>query len=67
MAKKFEFEKKLERLEEIVKILDNSEVSLNEMIKLYEEGVKISKETRKYLDEAEQKITDISKILDEEN
>lgn len=66
MAKKFEFEKKLERLEEIVNILDNSDVSLNEMIKFYEEGVKISKETRKYLDEAEQKITDISKVLDED-
>jgi exodeoxyribonuclease VII small subunit len=67
MAKKFEFEKKLERLEEIVNLLDNSDVTLNEMIKLYEEGVKISKETREYLDEAEQKITDISKILDNEN
>lgn len=66
MAKKFDFENKLKRLEEIVEILDKNDTELNDMISLYEEGVKITKETRKYLDEAEQKVTKISELLDQD-
>ena len=44
------FEEQMQRLEEIVEILD-------EMIALYEEGMQRSQDCRKYLEQAEQKIT----------
>lgn len=56
------FEHKLKRLEEIVKLLDNREISIEEMINLYEEGVRLVKVCRKFLEEAEQKIIDITQI-----
>ena len=67
MKEKFEFEKKLKRLEEIVDILDKGELPLNEMITLYEDEIKIRAETRKYLDKAEQKVNDISRKIKEDD
>lgn len=55
------FEEKLNRIEEIVDILDKGKESLDELIKIYDEGMKLSSECREYLDTAEQKIIDISK------
>lgn len=51
------FEEQLQRLEEIVEILDDGEVALNEMLALYEEGMQRSKYCREYLEKAEQKVT----------
>ncbi len=50
------FEKKLTRLEEIVKKMENGELSLDESLKLFEEGVKLSRDCNKELTEAEQKV-----------
>ncbi len=50
------FEKKLTRLEEIVQKMENGELSLDESLKLFEEGVKLSRECNKELSEAEQKV-----------
>ena len=51
------FEEQLQRLEEIVEILDDGEAALDEMLVLYEEGMKRSQYCREYLEKAEQKVT----------
>ena len=51
------FEEQLQRLEEIVEILDDGEVALDQMLALYEEGMQRSQYCREYLEKAEQKIT----------
>ena len=50
------FEKKLTRLEEIVQKMEGGEMSLDQSLKLFEEGVKLSKDCNKELNEAEQKV-----------
>lgn len=50
------FENKLFELEAIVKKLESNEISLDEAIKLFEDGVKISDDCRKILETAERKI-----------
>ena len=50
------FEEQLQRLEEIVEILDDGEAALDEMITLYEEGMQRSQYCRDYLEKAEQKV-----------
>lgn len=51
------FEEQLQRLEEIVEILDDGEAALDEMLALYEEGMQRSHYCREYLEKAEQKVT----------
>lgn len=51
-----ELEKELKRLEEIASILENG-TSLDESLKLYEEGIKISQNCMKQLEEAKGKIS----------
>ena len=55
------FEEKLKRLQEIVRILENENTSLEESIKLFEEGVEISKELNEKLIEVKGKIEVIKK------
>lgn len=50
------FEKKLTRLEEIVQKMETGELSLEDSLKLFEEGVKLTRECNKELNEAEQKV-----------
>lgn len=61
MAKNKTFEESMEELETIVKTLEGGECSLEDAVKLFEKGVKISNDCHKVLDNAEQKI----KILTE--
>ncbi len=57
MATKTEtFERSLTRLEEIVGQLENGELALEESLKLYEEGTRLSRECIERLNEAEQRI-----------
>jgi exodeoxyribonuclease VII small subunit len=51
------FEEQMQRLEEIVEIIDDGEASLDQMLALYEEGMKRSQYCREYLEKAEQKVT----------
>jgi len=51
-----DFEKNLKRLEEIVQKLENGELQLEESLKLFEEGVKISRQCNEKLTEAEKKV-----------
>lgn len=69
MAKKKQaesFEKSLQRLEEIAELLDNEEVGLDDSIKLYEEGILLSKICYNKLKDAELKITELKSQLDDE-
>jgi exodeoxyribonuclease VII small subunit len=62
--RKGEFEKSLVRLEEVVKRLEGTELSLDEAMKLFEEGVKLSRECQKQLEEAEGKVEILLKKAD---
>ena len=50
------FEKALSRLELIVTELEAGELSLDESLRIFEEGVKLSKSCLKMLDDAERKV-----------
>ena len=52
-----DFEESMEKLEKIAKELESDKLSLNDSVKKFEEGMKISKKKKKVLDEAEKKIT----------
>lgn len=59
MSKKEElsFEELMVKLEDITNKLENEKLSLDESVKLFEEGMKISKECNNKLEDAEKKIT----------
>lgn len=54
--KKYNFEESLKRLEEITDKLESDDLTLDESLKLFEEGVSLSRYCEKKLTEAEQKI-----------
>lgn len=60
-ADKGNFEKNLNELEGVVKALESSDVSLDEMLALFEKGVKLTGECTGALNTAEQKITVLMK------
>jgi len=51
-----DFEKRLVRLEEIVQKMEKGDLALEESLKLFEEGVKLSRECHSQLNEAEVKV-----------
>lgn len=51
------FEQAMQRLEEIVSLLEDGKAPLNESIALFEEGTKLSAYLSQLLDTAEQKVT----------
>ena len=55
------YETAIKRLEEIVDILEKNEVSLDESMKLFEEGTKLTAFCSTKLKEAEQKISELTK------
>ena len=60
------FEAKLKRIEEILKQLESGDVTLEDSMKLFEEGVTITSECRKYLKEYQGKFTVIREELENE-
>ena len=50
------YEKKLDRLEEIVHKMESGELSLEDSLKLFEEGIKLSRDCTSKLNEAEQQV-----------
>ena len=60
MAKKdkqdFNFEKALENLEQLVSSMESGELSLEDSLKAFETGIKLTRECQTALKEAEQKI-----------
>ncbi|HYR43964.1 MAG TPA: exodeoxyribonuclease VII small subunit [Terriglobia bacterium] len=51
-----DFETSLKRLEEIVKKLENGELSLDSALQLFEEGIKLSRFCHTQLEEAERRV-----------
>ena len=69
MAKKINFETAMNRLDEIANIIERGEESLDTLVKLYDESIKLSAYCYKELSEAKQKISILSKEsnFDDEN
>lgn len=61
MNKSIDFETKIRKIEEILEVLDSGEQPLEELMKFYEEGIKLTSECKEFLNKAEMKIIDISK------
>ncbi len=62
--KKVDFERSLARLEEVVQKLENANLSLDEAMKLFEEGVELSRECQKQLEQAEGRVEVLLKKAD---
>jgi exodeoxyribonuclease VII small subunit len=56
MSETPDFETALKRLEEIVKKLENGELSLDSALQLFEEGIKLSRFCHTKLEEAERRV-----------
>jgi len=56
MAKKQTFEEAMRRLEQIAQELEDSDVSLEDSIKKFEEGVRLSDYCGRQLEEAKRKV-----------
>ena len=68
--KNLNFQDSLAKLEGIVDALDDNDVSLEESVKKFEEGIKLVKDCQKQLKEAELKVNKLmgdGEILDQEN
>jgi exodeoxyribonuclease VII small subunit len=63
-SKKPDFEKSLARLEEVVRRLESPQLSLDDAMKLFEEGVELSRECQKQLEEAEGRVEILLKKAD---
>lgn len=61
MGSKTTYEQAIKRLEEITAKMETGEISLEESMQLFEEGTKLSALCNQYLNEAEQKITELTK------
>jgi exodeoxyribonuclease VII small subunit len=58
------FEDSLKKLEEIVAQLERGDISLEDSIRLFEDGTRLSAECRKQLEEAEGKVEMLVKQRD---
>lgn len=58
---KLKFEDKMQRLQEIVDLLDSSDIELDKSISLYKEGLELSKELKEQLSAYEEKIEELEK------
>lgn len=64
MNEKFQFEKALEDLEKIVEAMESGELTLDQALKKYEEGVGLVRACQSKLTETERKIEVLTKTLD---
>lgn len=60
------FEDAMKRLQEIVNQLETGESPLEESIQLFEEGAKLSARCYSLLDKAEQRVTQLSQLPEQE-
>lgn len=61
MDNEMTYEQAIQRLEEIVATLENNEATLDDSLKLFEEGTKLSAFCSNMLKQAQTKITEINK------
>ncbi|MCB0732509.1 MAG: exodeoxyribonuclease VII small subunit [Ignavibacteriae bacterium] len=67
MAKKNKtFEESLKRLQEISELLESNDITLEESLSLYEEGIKLSKSCHKTLENAQLKVEQLNNELEDE-
>ena len=59
------FEKKMEKLEEIVGAMEDGDLTLDKSLKLFEEGVKLSRQCNEQLNKAEEKVRLLLEIDDD--
>jgi exodeoxyribonuclease VII small subunit len=59
------FEEQIQRLEEIVKILDRGDEAISVLLELYEEGMGLASKCRIYLESAEQRVTVIGQLTEQ--
>jgi exodeoxyribonuclease VII small subunit len=50
------FERNLEQLSSIIEKMEQQDVGLEESLKLYEQGIQLTRKCQKIIDDAEQKI-----------
>jgi exodeoxyribonuclease VII small subunit len=62
--KKPDFERSLARLEEVVRKLESPQLALDDAMKLFEEGVELTRECQKQLEEAEGRVEILLKKAD---
>ena len=60
--KEINFEQELNRLKEIVSLIQQKDLSLDESIKLYEEGSEIVKRLKEEIKKAEKKVEQVVEI-----
>lgn len=65
-SSKMTFEQSMERLEQIVRLLEKGDTPLEEAMKLFEEGTELAKKCSVSLDEAEKKIVRLVMAADGE-
>ena len=65
MAKNDDFEKNLAKLEEIVQHLEKGDLSLDDSLKNFEDGIKYYQACKKKLSDIEKKISILTDKLDE--
>lgn len=63
MAKELNFESKMDRLQEIVSLLEQGSISLADSVKLYKEGLDLTTKCREELEKAKHEV----KILQNDN
>ena len=61
-AKKMNFEEAMARLSQIVEKLETGEESLENSMKLFEEGAKLSAQCYQILEKAQQKVTELTAV-----
>ena len=66
MGKEKSFEQQMKMLQQIVEKLEANDVELDESIKLYEEGLKLSKTLKDQLSAFEKKIAQLNKGEEDE-
>ena len=60
-AKNSSFESKMHRLEEIIEALESGEKPLDEVVTIYEEGIRLSTECLEYLGKTELRLKKLSR------
>ncbi len=61
MSSKFDFNKGLSQLEEIIGKMESGDLSLEESLKYFEKGIKLHRQCHSALSSAEQRISVLSK------
>ncbi len=62
MAEKKKFEQIMAELTQVVEELEQGQPDLDRALALFEQGVKLTKECQKILDQAEQKVTRLTQL-----